>query len=68
LGSAVLLRISVVEAQDRLDELVDRVEAGEEVELTENDRAVVRLVRVESADMPSSASDVATPGLSPTNG
>lgn len=40
-------RIGIYDARSRLSELVDRVEAGEEVVLTRRGRAVVRLVRAE---------------------
>lgn len=38
------MQISLSEAADRLDELMDRVEAGEEVVLTVDGRAVARMV------------------------
>jgi prevent-host-death family protein len=41
------MQISIAEAESRLDELVDRVEAGEEVILTCNGRPMVQLVPVE---------------------
>src|SRR4051812_41177149 len=41
-GSAAV-KIPLADAADRLDELVRRAEAGEEVVLTEDGRAVVRL-------------------------
>ena len=40
------MQVSVTEAQDQLGELVSRVEAGEEVLLTQHGRATVRLVAV----------------------
>ncbi len=38
-------RIGIYDARSRLSELVDRVEAGEEVVLTRRGRPVVRMVR-----------------------
>jgi prevent-host-death family protein len=38
------MRISVTEAKDQLSDLVKRAEAGEEIILTQDDRAVARLV------------------------
>lgn len=40
-------RIGIYDARSRLSELVDRVEAGEEVILTRRGRPIVRLVRAE---------------------
>lgn len=40
-------RIGIYDARARLSELVDRVEAGEEVVLTRRGRPVVRLIRAE---------------------
>lgn len=40
-------RIGIYDARARLSELVDRVEAGEEVVLTRRGRPVVRLVRAQ---------------------
>ncbi|MGA8602617.1 MAG: type II toxin-antitoxin system prevent-host-death family antitoxin [Beijerinckiaceae bacterium] len=41
------MQISITEAESRLDELVDRAEAGDEVILTCNGRPVVQLVPIE---------------------
>jgi prevent-host-death family protein len=41
------MQISITQAESRLDELVDRAEAGEEVILTCNGRPVVQLVPFE---------------------
>lgn len=40
-------RIGICDARSRLSELVDRVEAGEEVILTRRGQAVVRMVRAD---------------------
>ena len=40
-------RVGIYDARSRLSELVDRVEAGEEVILTRRGRPIVRLVRAE---------------------
>jgi prevent-host-death family protein len=54
------MRISIDEAEARLDELVDRAEAGEEVILTRDGLAIVKLVpkeargRATSLDCPNS--------------
>jgi prevent-host-death family protein len=40
-------RIGIYDARSRLSELVDRVEAGEEVILTRRGQAVVRMVRAD---------------------
>jgi prevent-host-death family protein len=40
-------RIGIYDARSRLSELVDRVEAGEEVVLTRRGQPVVRMVRAE---------------------
>ena len=40
------MQISITEAENRLDELVDRAEAGDEVILTCNGRPVVQLVPI----------------------
>lgn len=42
-------RVGIYDARSRLSELVDRVEAGEEVILTRRGQPVVRLVRAEDA-------------------
>jgi prevent-host-death family protein len=41
------MHISITEAESRLDEPVDRAEAGDEVILTCNGRPVVQLVPIE---------------------
>jgi antitoxin (DNA-binding transcriptional repressor) of toxin-antitoxin stability system len=46
------MKISVADAEDRLDELTERAEAGEEVVLTLDGRDVVRLVQVEFEPAP----------------
>ena len=43
------VRISVIEAEEQLDELVEMAEAGEEVILTIDGRPVVQLTPVEHA-------------------
>jgi prevent-host-death family protein len=42
------MRISVLEAAEQLDELIDRAAAGEEIVLTLDGRDAVRLVPAES--------------------
>ena len=41
-------RIGIYDAKAKLSELVERVEAGEDIVLTRRGRAVVRLVRAEA--------------------
>ncbi|MBI4191195.1 MAG: type II toxin-antitoxin system prevent-host-death family antitoxin [Betaproteobacteria bacterium] len=41
-------RIGIYDAKAKLSELVERVEAGEEIVLTRRGRAVVRMVRAEA--------------------
>ena len=41
-------RIGIYDAKAKLSELVERVEAGEDIVLTRRGRAVVRLVRTEA--------------------
>jgi prevent-host-death family protein len=38
------MQVSISEAEDRFDELVDRAEAGEEIVLTVDGRPIARLV------------------------
>ena len=42
------MRISVKEAQQNLEEIVDRVESGEDVLLTRDGRAIARIVASET--------------------
>ena len=46
------MRVAVTNAKGQLTELIDRVEAGEEIVLTSHGRAVVRLMPVEAAVTP----------------
>ena len=47
-------RISVAEAKNRLSELIVRVEAGEEIDVTRHGKPVARLVRAGKAPAPDS--------------
>jgi len=49
---AAMSTINVAEAKTRLSELLDRVEAGEEVVITRRGRAIARLTSVEPAREP----------------
>jgi len=49
---AAMSTISVAEAKARLSELLDRVEAGEEVVITRRGKAIARLCSVVSAREP----------------
>ncbi len=46
------MRVAVTNAKGQLTELIDRVEAGEEIVLTRHGRAVVRLAPVEATVAP----------------
>jgi len=48
------MRVSVSEARDRFDELLDRIAVGEEVVITDHDEPVAKLVPIPVSDLPSS--------------
>ncbi len=48
------MRVSVSEAQDRFDELLDRIAVGEEDVITDHDEPVAKLVPIPVSDLPSS--------------
>jgi len=49
------MRISVAEAKDQLTDLVKRAESGEEITLTQDGRAVARLVAFEKKHLDAAA-------------
>jgi prevent-host-death family protein len=44
------MKVSVSEAQDRFEELLDRIAVGEEVVITDHDEAVAELVPIPASE------------------